>query len=423
MNDVRSALGREPPSPAPASLRASFAWTFAGNALYAAAQWAVLSLTAKLGGGEMLGQYALAVAVTTPVVMLSHLNLRAVVATDTERRHPFGDYLAVRLAVTALGLAAIALLALVVGGSGPLAAVILVTGLWQSMDTVSDIYYGAMQRRDEMGRIARSMMARGLASAGVFGIALWMWRDLVWALEAMAAVRLAVLAAYDRPRGAAGEPLSRSGWPAALGILGTALPLGLVLMLVSLNTNLPRYAIERYLGARELGAFAAVASFMTVGSTVVNALGQAATPRLARHFSRRELEDFRRLTARLSGSVLALGAAGVVVAAVFGKLVLRLVYRPEYAAYSGLLVAFMGASVAAYLAIALGYVITAARAFTAQAPLFCVVAAVCGLASWLLVPRFGLRGAVLALTLAALLQIGGEVLILFRAIRRREAAS
>src|ERR1039458_10701282 len=87
--------GKPPPRPS-ASLRSSFAWTLAGNGLYAAAQWATLSLAAKLGGSEMLGQYALAVALTTPLVMLSHLNLRAVLATDLDGRHPFGDYVAVR---------------------------------------------------------------------------------------------------------------------------------------------------------------------------------------------------------------------------------------------------------------------------------------------------------------------------------------
>ncbi|RPI15197.1 MAG: hypothetical protein EHM65_04200, partial [Acidobacteriales bacterium] len=95
----------------PVSLRRNFAWTFTGNALLGASQWAVLSLLAKLGGGEMLGQYALALAVTTPVAMLSHLNLRAVLATDMEHRHAFGDYLTVRLVTTVLALAAIAAMA------------------------------------------------------------------------------------------------------------------------------------------------------------------------------------------------------------------------------------------------------------------------------------------------------------------------
>jgi O-antigen/teichoic acid export membrane protein len=413
--------GKPPPRPS-TSLRSSFAWTLAGNGFYAAAQWAILSLIAKMGGSEMLGQYALAVALTTPLVMLSHLNLRAVLATDVAGRRPFGDYLAVRLGVSGLSLVGIAILALLSGHSGALAAVILVTGLAQSSETVSDIYYGAMQRRDQMDLIARSMIARGLVSVCAFGLALYILHDLVWALAALAMGRLALLLAYDRPKGAKGESLARSGRTAAMSILRTAMPLGVMLLLVSLNTNLPRYAIERFLGVADLGAFAAVASFITVGSTVVNALGQAATPRLALHFSRRESGHFLRLTFRLAASVGALGVAGVMVAAAFGQTILGIVYRPEYAVHGGLLVAVMGTAIPGYVAIALGYAITAARAFDAQVPLFCVVAASCGAASWLLVPRFGLRGAALSLAIAATVQIGGEALILARAMRRIEAA-
>src|SRR5882762_7995252 len=93
--------------PPPASLRSNFAWTFTGNAIYAAGQWAILSLLVKLGSSEMLGQYALAVALTAPVVMLSHLNLRAVLATDVAQKYPFQDYLAVRLIMTALSLVSV----------------------------------------------------------------------------------------------------------------------------------------------------------------------------------------------------------------------------------------------------------------------------------------------------------------------------
>jgi O-antigen/teichoic acid export membrane protein len=419
---MRSACRSVPAWETPVSLRSSFAWTFAGNALYAAGQWAILSLAAKLGGAEMLGQYALALAVTTPAVMLAHLNLRAVLATDVHEAHSFGDYLAARLAATGLSLAAIAVVAIVSGQSGTMVAAILVMALSQSVENVSDIYYGAMQRRDEMARIARSMIARGLVSAAGFGIALWITGNLVWALVAMTAGRLAVLLAFDRPVGAAGEHLERSGWRAELAILRTALPLGVVLMLASLNTNLPRYVIERSLGVRELGAFAAVASFVAVGSTMVNALGQAATPRLARHFGAREFGHFRALTFKLAGAVLALGLAGVLVAAVLGKVVLRLIYRPEYEIYSGLLVGVMCAAVLGYLAIALGYVLTSTRAFNAQVPLFCAVAGSCGLASWLLVPGFGLTGAVLALAIAAVVQLGGGAMILARAFHRTESA-
>lgn len=404
------------------SIRSGFAWTLAGNGLYAASQWAILSLTAKLGGAEMLGQYALVVALTTPVVMLAHLNLRAVLATDVAGRHPFGDYVAVRLAASAVGMLAVAWQAVASGQSRGLTAMILLAGLAQTSEAVSDIFFGAMQRRGELPLVGRSMMARGVLSAGAFGWTLYGTGDLAWALGAMAVARLAVLVTYDWRRGATGESLARSGPRAEMEIFRTALPLGLVLLLVSLNTNLPRYVIERHLGLRELGVFAAVAAFMTVGSTVVNALGQSATPHLARHAESREPKEFLRLTMALAGWVFGLGAVGILAAATMGPALLTLLYRGEFGAYGGLLVAVMGAAALAYVGIALGFAITACRAFDAQVPLFCVVAASCGGASWLLIPRFGLRGAAMALALAASVQIGGEALLLGRALHRMAAA-
>ena len=69
------------------SLQQNFAWTTVGNAAYSACQWALVCLLAKLGSPEMVGQYALGLAVTTPVLMLGQLNLRAVLATDVAERH------------------------------------------------------------------------------------------------------------------------------------------------------------------------------------------------------------------------------------------------------------------------------------------------------------------------------------------------
>lgn len=402
------------------SLRINFIWTLAGNAIYAAGQWAILSLFAKLGGSEMLGQYALALAVTAPVGMLFHLNLRAVLATDSARQYPFGDYLSVRLAATALGLVVIACVAVSYGESGMLMLAILAVGAGLSTETVSDIFQGAMQRREQMRQVAVSMILRTAASVAVLGAVLWATRDLLWAVLAMTLARLAVLLVYDVRVGGRSEDLSRSGTRHAFAIFRTALPLGMVLMLVSLNTNLPRYAIESFLGFEALGVFAAVISFVTIGSTMVNALGQSVTPRMATHFRERERGAFLRILGQMSGLVVLLGAAGMLCAWWLGDLLLTLLYRPEFASYSGLLTAAIGAGTLSYLAIALGYAVTSARVFSAQTPLFALAAVCCGVASWLLVPVYGLPGGVLAIALAAVVQIAGQVLILIWAFRRQE---
>ncbi|HWR54479.1 MAG TPA: lipopolysaccharide biosynthesis protein [Bryobacteraceae bacterium] len=413
----------EPVAP-PRSLRTNFAWTLAGNAVYSVSQWAVLSLAAKMGDSRMLGEYALAFALALPVGMLSHMNLRAVLATDVERKHPFGDYLAVRIGATLAGIAATAAVGIAAGYRGRLALLIAVTGITVSVDGLSDIYYALMQRRERMDQVATAMVARGILGVAAFGIALWVTGDLIWSVAALGAGRAAVLLLYERPRGRAGETLRPpSTRKAQFGILRAALPLGVVLMLISLTTNMPRYAIERHLGLPELGAFAAVASFATVGNTVVNALGQSATPRLARLFASRNLAGFRRLAFRLAVLALGLGGAGVVTALLIGPFVLRVVYRPEYAAHSGLLTAVMAAGSATYVGMALGFVLTGTRSFGPQMPLLMAVAATCGISAWLLVPMMGLWGGAVAIALAGGVQIIGQFMILRRVLRRAEKSA
>ena len=192
-------------------------------------------------------------------------------------------------------------------------------------------------------------------------------------------------------------------------------------MLVSLTTNLPRYSVERSLGSAELGAFAAVASFAAVAQTVMNALGQSATPRLATLFNSRETGPFRRLAVRMVAIAAGLGVAGIFGAALLGRQLLAALYRPEFAAYNGLLIGMMGAGALFCVSSALGYVNTSTRAFRQQMLLYVATAAVCGIASVSLVPAIGLAGAALSLALAASAQIAGQLLILSRALRAVES--
>lgn len=89
----------------PLTLRRNFSWTFVSNVVYAACQWGMLVVIAKLGSPEMVGQFTLGLAVTAPVMLFTSLHLRAVQATDAKQQYIFGDYLGLRLISTGLALA------------------------------------------------------------------------------------------------------------------------------------------------------------------------------------------------------------------------------------------------------------------------------------------------------------------------------
>jgi O-antigen/teichoic acid export membrane protein len=410
------------------SLRLNVSWTLAGNVIYAACQWGMLVILAKLGSPEMVGRFALALAVTAPVFMLTNLQLRAVQATDVVDRYSFGDYLALRLLATAVALIVILGIAVLSGYTLETALVVFVIGLAKAFESVSDAIYGLAQKHERMDLISRSMIFKGSASIVAFGAAVALTGSLVWAAGGLACAWGVVLWTYDfklarqfatahvlNPGRHAFAPRWSSG--TSLRLARLSLPLGLTMMLISLNTNAPRYFVEHYAGARALGFFAAIAYLMVAGSLVINALGQSAVPRLAGYYAVADVRAFRALLLRLCGIAGIIGTVGVLVALFAGKVVLRLLYRADYAGYSDVFGFLMVAAGIGYVSSIMGYGMTAARLFTAQPPLFSIVLGLSALACFRWVPVYGLRGAAFALVLAAGTQLLGSLVILMRALR------
>src|SRR5258708_26838048 len=88
-------------SPHRLTLRVNFLWTLSGNVVYAACQWGMVVVLAKLGTPQLVGEFALALAITAPIVIGAGVSLRSVQATDAASEYPFGDYLLARLLTTA----------------------------------------------------------------------------------------------------------------------------------------------------------------------------------------------------------------------------------------------------------------------------------------------------------------------------------
>lgn len=408
----------------PLTLRRNFSWTFVGNVVYAACQWGMLVVLAKLGTPELVGQFTLGFAVTAPVIMFTNLQLGNIQATDAKQQYHFSDYLGLRLISTGLALLAIAAITFAAGYRTETSLVILLVALAKAFESISGVFYGLFQQHERMDRIAMSMMIKGPLSLLLLGTGVYLSGSVVWGVVGLIVAWAIVLVGYDVPRGAFilsnplptsqdGEPKKRKlvaalrpNWH--MGTLGKltwlALPLGFVMMLNSLNANLPRYFIERYLGERELGIFAALAYLMVLGNMVESALGQSASPRLAKYYAAGDTIAFRTLLLKLVGIGALLGGAVVLMALVAGKEILTILYSPEYAQHADLFVWLMVAAGIGYMSAFLGDGMTAARYFRIQMPLFVFVTSISAIACLLLLPKFGLQGAAIALIIAAIVR-------------------
>jgi O-antigen/teichoic acid export membrane protein len=405
------------------SLRNNFAWTFAGNMLYAGCQWGMLSTLAKLGNPSIVGQFTLGLSICAPVFMLTNLQLRAVQATDVNAECAFADYFTLRLVVTLMGLTAILFLLPFAAASTAVGLVILLVAVSKSVECMSDVTAGLLQREEQLKRVAISLMMRGVGSVLVFSLTFVFFRNLALSVAGMSIVWLAVLLLYDvrnvraliGPHEAFFRFDRRELWH--LAMLG--LPLGWVATFCSLYVNIPRYFLQYYMGLADQGIFASLAYLVIAINLVVTALCASVITRLARLFADGNLRQFVRLLTKLSALGVLIAAVGVPLTFVAGRPLLTVVYGREYAEHVGLLALLVGIAGLSAIGSFVFCGLTAARIFRAQAAVY-FAAMLAGLVgSMFLVPRFGLLGAGCALLASAITVIIGGLWVMRKAFRER----
>jgi O-antigen/teichoic acid export membrane protein len=414
-----SSPGKSAPAPPAHSLRGRFAWGIVGNAGYAFCQWATLAVIARFGGARLVGDFALALAITGPVIMGTNLQLATVLATSGAGpgRAPFRDYFRLRLAACMAAATCITLIALALGLRSIAVLLAAITGA-KLIESISDICNGLLQREHRMDHVAWSQLARGVASVAAVAITLAAGGTLPESMIALGLAWAAILAAWDLP-GARHVDTDRDAAPVhgptdlahVRDLIRLGLPLGLSATIVSLGTNVPRVLVERQLGVAALGVFAALTYFIVAGRLVAIPIASTIAPLLGTSLSSGDYTAFRRHLALLLAIGTGLGVLGVVFALLAGPTVLRVAYGPEFAAYGPDLVVLMVAAALGYLAWYLQVAATALRATRGQLIVVGVALLVTTAGTLALVPRYGLAGACTAVVLGAMAELTGSALL------------
>lgn len=403
--------------PAPAAslpLRVNFAWMLLGNFVQAGAQWGVVVVLARLGSPEYVGGYALALAIVSPVFLFSNMHLRTLLSTDISLQTGAGTYFALRLATSSA--ATVLLLAGALYRGAPYGLVLAGLTVAKAFEAVSELLYGEMQRTEQMDRIGKSMIIRwGGSLFVVLGIMYWNG-GLLTCLAGMAIVS-AVVAASDV------WAVQAARWSSSLQSIGklaaSAAPLGILMLMVSLNAAIPRYFLAGLDSQKAVGIFAALSYVSIALNTLVMAAGQAGGTAMARSFRTGEFPTFLRQASKLVVLAAALGLAGMAAAAWKGESLLLLLYGPPFAEESNSFLWLMLAGACSYVASALGYMLASVRCFHPQLPTLVLTSLVTALCCHLWVPQSGVSGAAMAQTAGYAVQSLCSVILLGYFCERR----
>ncbi len=413
-----AAITAKPTLAQPLSMPSNAVWNFLGNVVYAASRWAMVVVLAKLGNSEMVGLVILAFALGAPWYSLTNLGLRNALVTDVRREYGFQDYLGLRLILAAIAVLLVGVMVWGLGYEAELVWLALLAGAGRFFESISDIFHGLLQRQERMDRIAIAMMVREPAAVLFLAAVVCLTGSLVWGMVGFPLAMAATLLLYDIPNGVRLLKASAAG-PAndcrpirsdqlaprwrphtMLRLTWLCVPLGVVMTMVTLIVNIPRYTVEHYLGSGALGIFASITYISTAAVTLVAAIGQSASPRLAKHYAARETAAYCVLVGKLlvMVGVVGFGLAGLM--AVAGGPILQLLYGPKFAGYTTLAVYLMLASALNNLCGPLGRAVDATRQFWTH--MFIRVAGILVLLGLVpvLVQGYGLEGAAAAVFLS-----------------------
>ena len=335
------------------SLRSNAQWMLLGNVTYGVCQWLMLIVIARVGLPEMVGQFALAMAITTPLIMLIGLDLRTVQATDQSNRYSFGDFFTLRMVTLTIAMAVIMGVTVWRGYTWELTLLIFVMGLSKCVEAVSDLCYGTLQQHEQFDLLAKSRILRGVMSLVVLAGGLLLSHSLVLATALLTVMWTGVLVCYDWP--VASRLLRLHGHSTSLWnfrskqlplMLMAAIPTGILSCQGSLEHSLPRLCVDDYLGVRELGIYSAVSSLLLAAATVISAVHGAVLPTIARYLVNNQRRSAWQVMIRLSLFGAVVGGLGTVTVYVCGGWILGLTFGPEYAAQSSLLgILMLGATI------------------------------------------------------------------------------
>lgn len=396
------------------SLRSNFGWALYGNAVFQASQWLTLVVIAKLLEVTDVGNYALALAICTPITTFAGLRLRQVQVTDARDENRFSHLLALQFVMSVLAVLLIAGIALVLDYSNELKAVIVVVAIGQCVMLIRGLYIGFNQKQERMDTVAKSQTVLSLGSLGALLVTIWLTESLLLGVIAMQACKLLVLLAIDISTTArlihqyTDEAASDYLRPLfdrkqMMQIAWLGLPLGITGLLLTVNNQVPKYLIVQFLGREELGYFAAILALTLAGMAMTQAAAKAAMPRLSKYFVT-DKRKYLRLLLQLISLGAVLGLVGMAIVLLAGRPILLLLFKPDYAEYTDLFVWSMGFGLIAYVVTFIGTGMTSMRLFRIQPLVNSLALAACILVGVVFIPEYGLTAAVWALMAGKVVQ-------------------
>ncbi|MGI6497203.1 MAG: lipopolysaccharide biosynthesis protein [Kiritimatiellia bacterium] len=334
--------------------RRTYFWTALSGGCFSASSFVLLLLVVRLLGEQgpyWGGVFSIALAISQQLITIGLFQVRPFQVSDVDETYSFGDYLVSRmLTVGLMGAAGAAWIAATGVGRDKTIAILLLLAL-RAGESFSDVFEGRYQQLGRLDIASKGMFFKTLLPMGLFGVALWLTRDLFAALAWMALLYWLLLIGMDALLIPSFARLNlRTSFRKQRQLFLACLPLATNAFLFIYLNNLSRYTIDRFLDERRMTEYNALFMLSFLVVLLSSFVLRPAMTRLALTSKKGDMRGFRRQIGQQLAWIVAFTMPTLILAYFWGTPVLSLIYGIDLTPYRNALCLLIvgGSLVAAY---------------------------------------------------------------------------
>lgn len=385
------------------SIKINTLWMFIGNFLYALSQWIQLSLINKKCSISEVGNFTFSLAITAPIFMFLAMQLSTVLITDYKSKYKFYEFLSFRIVASSIGIIIVLVYSIIIESK-----IIIFVAMLKFLENISEIFNAFQQKNENTVKVAFSLILKSLSITFSMIIGLYFFNSLTLSLILSIFLILLIIIFNDYKNYNEKLNLFSHFYKNIINfreILKITLPLGIVMLIISINSNVSKYYVEYFFGTEQQGVFSTLTYCLVLGGFVNSAIGQTLTPRLNKYYFSNNLKEFYKLSIIYIFINISLGLFLYLFSILFGEIFLELMFSKHISTYNNLFSKIMLLGCLIYVASSLGYILSSMKIFKIQPFINGIVMISNVIIGYFLIKRYQLDGLIISMMITSFIQI------------------
>ena len=372
-----------------------------------------------INGMNEAGVFTYAFSLCCLFYMIAIFYNRTYQVSDTEGRFDFSDYLSLRLILSTVSFVLIFIFSLVSGFDFHKILVILLLMGFRIVEAISDCFYGELHKKGRLDQTGISLFVKAIFGLGIFiGLDL-LTRNILVAIAGIVVLNFAILNLYDirnyrkishdeiKFKTSNIKSLLKNSWPVfVFSVLGVFL------------ANCQKYVLTYFADNDIQAIFGMLIMPATVISLAGSYLVNPFVGKLTEIKNKKKYAEFRDFGRKLIFAVLEIGILGLIVCGFIGIPVLNFVYQIDLNEYWLLLEVIIVGAIFTAVAMFPSAFLTILRENKVQSIIYAIISAASLALSIILIPFYGITGAVIAYMVAGALLLLMYIIKYIRTIER-----